>query len=348
MTALSDELKIIAMAHTLGVHDGDRVEGIRDYCRRKVKSLMAGVGPINSIEELERIVCEKLHITIVEVWNDDDLAAVIEKYARQEKDIAFAGLRKELTEETFATLVQRKQNPGDKHFNYVAVVDCRGPKGARRFFSRWHEIAHVLTTVEQLQFPLHRSTRKKDPVEKMMDIVAGDIGFFEPLFAPVLKKECQGHGLSFAVVANVRQRFCPNASLEATLNACVSQAASPVILLQAEMGYKKAEERELASAQFELIPAQKPVPQLRVVSAIPNWAARKMGLLIPKHMRVPPASIITTCAERKMENQSLRADENLNWWRSSDGSALRHAEVHVETQFIRDHAWAILRIREAA
>jgi hypothetical protein len=67
MNALSDEPKIISMAHTLGVHDGNRVEGIRDFCRRKIGALVAGAGPINSIEEVERIVCEKLHITIIEV-----------------------------------------------------------------------------------------------------------------------------------------------------------------------------------------------------------------------------------------------------------------------------------------
>jgi hypothetical protein len=345
MTALSDEPKIISMAHTLGVHAGDRVEGIRDFCRRKVRSLMAGAGPIQSIEDLERIVCEKLHITIIEVWNDEDLAQIIEKFARTEKDVAFAGLRKELTDETFATLLQRKRNAGEDHFSYVAVIDCRSGKAARRFFSRWHEIAHVLTTVEQLQFPLRRSTKKKDAVEKMMDLIAGDVGFFEPIFAPLLKRELAANGgLSFVAVEKIRLSFCPTASMEATLNACSSRVSYPVIILQAAMGYKMAEERAMASLQSELIPAEKPSPQLRVKTVVPNPAARRMGIMLPKNMRVPAGSVIMAAAQNPEAHQSIQAVENLNWWRTSDGTALRHASVQVEAVVINDRAWAILRV----
>ena len=74
MIALRDEPKIISMAHTLGIHAGDTVEGIRDFCRRKVHALVAaGSRAPRSIEDLEHLVCERMHLDIVEVWNDDDL-----------------------------------------------------------------------------------------------------------------------------------------------------------------------------------------------------------------------------------------------------------------------------------
>lgn len=345
MTTLSDDPKIISLAHALGIHEGGRVEGILGYCQNKVRSLLAGAGLIRSIDDLQCLICEKLHITIIEVYNDSDISAVVEKYARQEKEPAFAGIGNELTDDTFATLLQRKRRAGEQYFRYVAVIDCRGQKAARRYFSRWHEIAHVLTTVSQLQFALHRSTTKKDACEKMMDLIAAEIGFYTPLFAPLLQKECStAGGLTFAVAENVRREFCPAASMEATLNACASRVSSPILILQASMGYKKAEKDALTSGQYELFPTEKPVAQLRIASAVPNPAARGKGIMIPKNMRVPIASVITTALNVEEDHQAILARENLNWWRTSDGTALQHAAVKVEAIRLRDRVWAIVRL----
>lgn len=345
MKTLSQELPIISMAHALGIHEGDPVEGIMDFCRSKIQKLTAGCGPIRSIDELERIVCDKLNTTIIEVWADEDLAALIEKHARQEKDFAFAALRKDLDSETFATLIRRKPKPGETEDHYVAVIDCRGEKGAKRFFTRWHEIAHVLTMFEQLQLPLHRSTVKKDPVEKMMDLIAGDIGFYDPMFSPVLHEEVvRCGGLTFGSVEKVRKGFCPVASFEATLNACASRFKSPLIVLQAQMGFKRDEERTLSSTQIELFPVAVPVAKLRVISSIPNSAARSAKLAIHQKMRVPEASVIAKTFANNIEFEAVSAEENLNWWRSSDGKALQHGAVQVEAMRVRDRVWALITL----
>jgi len=202
MIRLGEEPQILSMAHSLGIHKGDPVVGIQDFCRDKVHHLLEGaIRPVHSIEDLEKLICEKLHITIIEVWTDEDLSAVIDKYARDEKELGFAGLRRDLDSDTFAALLRRLKKAANGEDRYVAIIDCRGEKGKRRFFTRWHEIAHVLTQYEQLQFPLHRSTIKKDPVEKMMDLIAGDIGFLDELFIPVLQAEIIGRDqLTFASV----------------------------------------------------------------------------------------------------------------------------------------------------
>ena len=61
----------------------------------------------------------------------------------------------------------------------MAVIDCRGGKLARRFFTRWHEIAHRLTTHADRgdEEPAYRS--EHDPIERMMDEIAGHVGFYE-------------------------------------------------------------------------------------------------------------------------------------------------------------------------
>lgn len=344
MHALSNNPKIVSLSHALGIHEGDRVESILEYCRSKVRKLLKGAPPIRSIDDLERFICEKLHITIIEVHSEGDIDKVIEKYARQEKEPAFSWIRQELTNETFATLLQLKRRAGETHFRYVAVIDCRGNKSARRFFSKWHEIAHVLTTVSQLQMPLHRSTVKKDPTEKMLDLIAGEIGFYSPLFSPILEKECASQkGLTFSAAENVRRAFCEIASMEATMNACAARLPQPIILLQAKMGYKKAEQRAMESGQDELFPAEKPVAHLRIASVVPNAAARHQGLMIPMNMKVPIACVIMKAFQTEGDFQSICAGENLNWWRSSDGKALRHTPVRVEAIKVGDRVWAIMR-----
>ena len=343
MSALATEPKIISMAHGLGIHAGDPVEGIKRFCREKVRRLIAGHQEIRSIEDVERIVCEKLNITIIEIWNDADLDAVIEKYARIGKDAAFAYLRKDLDFETFATLIRCRRKIGDDDDRYVAVVDCRGEKGSKRFFSRWHEIAHVLTLFEQLQFPLHRSTAKKDAVEKMMDIIAGDVGFFEPLFTPLLNDEVTAVGrITFDGIRQVRSRFCPSASLQATLNACAGKATVPVMHLEAAMRMKRAEERFVASGQGDLFPAAAPIPQLRVSTAASNAAARQIGLVVHPNMRIPSASVIARAFTADDEFLSFTAVEDMQTWTSSRGGHMTARPVMVEAMRVRDQVWAIV------
>jgi hypothetical protein len=346
MTALSDEPKIISMAHALGAHDGGPVNGIRKYCDLKVRAIMNDAGHVASIHDLERLICEKLNISVVEIWTDDQLDELIEQHARREKDIAFAALRRHLDKETFATLIKRKRRTGENEDHYVAVVDCRGEKGARRFFTRWHEIAHVLTLFEQLQLPLHRSTVEKDPVERMMDLIAGDIGFFDPLFFPVLSSQVKSDGrLTFAGVECVRRRYSGEASFEATLNACASRVAEPVLVLHAAMKFKRSVERALNSGQFDLFSVEKPTPQLRVISAMANENARDAGLIVHPNMRVPLKSVIFSAFLNGAEFQSALVEENLNWWDTSDGKVLPARSVLVEAMKVRDQVWALLSLQ---
>lgn len=112
MISLTDEPSIIAMANALSVRTADRVQGIREFCRCKVQELIDYERAIATIADLERIVCERLRLTIIEVWCDEDLDTTIEEYARHRKDPAFAYLKKDLDCETFATLIRRSHGCG--------------------------------------------------------------------------------------------------------------------------------------------------------------------------------------------------------------------------------------------
>jgi hypothetical protein len=124
------------------------------------------------------------------------------------------------------------------------------------FFTKWHDIAHCLTSFEQFEMPFRRTTVtaiEKDPIEKLMDIIAGDVGFFDPLFRPFLEAEITHHGLiTFQLVETMRTRFFNEASFQATLNACVAKSRTPTFNLEAGLGLKKGESELLLSTQRSL------------------------------------------------------------------------------------------------
>jgi hypothetical protein len=344
MKTLSSEPEIIAMANALRLGDGDPVTNIINFCRSKIAGWVKECGPIRTAWDLEKLVCEKLNLVIEHVWSDDDLDKLIQRYV-DEGDIVFAHLKKDLDEHTFATLIRRKPISSKAEDRYVAIIDCRGAKGPRRVFSRWHEMAHILTLYKQMELPLHRSTVEKNATEKMMDVIAGDICFYSPLFVPVLQATIKKFGrLNFDAAESMRGEFYPEASFQATLNACAAQVQVPVVLLEIGMSLKKTEQRRLQSLQIELLPAKPPKPQLRVVNSMANTAARHMSLQIPRYMRVPSSSILAKLFKGEIDSatQSAEAEENLAWWTSTDGDSLAPMRVNIQAVKVHDHVFAII------
>ena len=340
MHALADHPQIVSLALSLGL-PGDRpVEEVKAFCVGKVKKLIGKRKFPDSIEEIERIVCEKLNVTIVEVWNEDDVDKVIECYARQHKDPIFATIRHELRDDTFATLIRRKNRPGESGTHFVAVVDCRGDKYHRRFFTRWHEIAHVLTMVDQWELPLHRSTSNKDALETMMDIIAAEIGFFDPLFVPQVISHFGDGPLTIPGVAKLREAYSDTASFQATLNACAQAFPQSVIVLEAELGYKKAELQDLE--QGYLLPGERPIAKLRVTSSKGNQAAASLGMTIPLRMRVPAKSVITKALQFGPSLGPFHAIENLDMWSASNGRTLPSQRIWVEAKAIPNGVFAVI------
>jgi len=349
MKTLSFEPEIIAMANALHLADGDPVANIVNFCRNKLARWIAECGPVRTAWDLEKIVCQKLNLVIEHVWSDDDLDKLIKTYV-EDGDFVFAHLKKDLDEHTFATLIRRKPLTSKSENRYVAVIDCRGDKGLRRVFSRWHEIAHILTLYRQMELPFHRSTVEKNATEKMMDIIAGETCFYAPIFVPVLEAKVKSYGrLTFEAVNSVREDFYPEASFQATLNACGAQVKTPVVLLEIGMGLKKTEQRRVQSKQIELLPAKPPKPQLRVLVSMANKSARQIPLQIPRYMRVPSRSILAKIfkGEADLASISGEAQENLAWWTSSDGGSLSPAQVNIQAAKVKDRVVAIVSLANA-
>lgn len=338
--------EVLAMADALHLPSSDRpVDQILAFCGDKIRGWLRGRRGIPTMAELEALVCEKLHLVIEEFSSDEELNAIIRKYIAM-GERAFASLKFEFDEKTYATLMERSTATRYSPDRYVAVVDCRGSKAHRRFFTRWHEIAHLLTLYRQLELPLHRSRDENTPIERLMDKIAGEIGFYEPALRPVLNSEIvRNGGITFEVIENVRQGFCATASFQATLKACISRVNVPVVYVEASMGLKKGERDLLESRQTEFSPRARPLEKLRAVVVGPNQAARGQ-IEIHRNMEIPPTSIIyrTFFGDDALGDAfEMVGSECLADWKHSDGSSLADMEIMVQARRFPGGVYAIIR-----
>jgi hypothetical protein len=304
---------VVHLACDLGMpsHARDPVAYVVSYCRRKVDAWVEQFGP-RDLRELLDTVLAKVGLIVEEIWDDYDLHATVGRYLSAGEG-GFARLvGNTFDAQTYAVVVRlRRPHNGRTH---VAVIDCRSPKRARRWFSIWHEVAHLLTN-PQLVLDFRRTVRPdKDPMESLMDSVAHEFAFYERFFQ---FREQPGRGISFKALEAHRTQHAPEASREAAYSTVVSNLVQPVLLVVANLNLKVAERR--AAAAGTLVPTLAPQPVLRAVSVIPSRGAEQAGFFLPRNMRVPPDSIIANVFGHQILDLTQRtwiSHENLSMWES--------------------------------
>jgi hypothetical protein len=347
MTRLDQSPDIIELAKELGANDAAPVEGILNHCHSRIDDWVAEAGGVSDIDALETLVTQKLQMVFEEINSDDDFRRLTEVYAKGKKDPVFATMRVKFDDAdnpTFGALIKRRNTDFDAPDRFVAVIDCRGNKSSRRFFTRWHEIAHRLTTHADGGETSTGYRSEHDPIEQLMDQIAGHVGFYDPIFAPVFRNASEGKShLTFETVERVVSVAFPRASFQATLIASIRRMMTPVIHLEATPAYNKEMKRRLATKSlFD----EDPVPaELRAVKVIQNPAARRDGFMIPKNYRVPHESVI----HRVFESESLANGEGLedmSQW-ESQGRSLEARAIVVEARKVFERVIAIVQPVEA-
>jgi hypothetical protein len=343
MTRLDAAPEILDLAEQLGVSAAAPVDGILDFCRCRIDGWVAESRGVTTIGQLEALVTRKLQMVFEEIRADADFARITDQYARVKKDPVFATMRfrfDDAENQTFGALVKRKNAGPDAPDRYVAVLDCRGSKLARRFFTRWHEIAHRLTTHadQGATEPAYRS--EHDPIERMMDEIAGHVGFYDPLFQPAYQQASFGKPhLTFGTVEAIINEAFPAASFQATLFACARRLTTPVVYLEATLAHKKEVKRRLQTPS--MFGDDPPPGELRAVKVIPNKAAQDEGFTIPTNMRVPPGTVIY----RLFNAETLTDDdgkEDMSQWETK-GKTLERRAVAVEGRKVADRVIAIVQ-----
>lgn len=313
----------LRMARDLGMPaSAEPVTYLTAYCRRLIDRWVHDFTP-QSLRELLNTVAAKIGVIIEEVHDNRDLIEISDRYLSQGEG-TFARITSELDQRTFALAIRlRRSRNGCTH---VAVIDCRGAKYARRWFSMWHEIVHLMLN-PQLELDFRRTTAEtKDPVEVMIDKIAGELAFYSPMYdSPTLSDP----RVCFRDLETHRERLSPEASREFSYATIISRMQRPALFLVAALALKASEERALRTHRLG---DPRPTPKLRVIRTVASDSARRAGLFIPHKYRVPPASIIYRLFSGEVEAASgtLRKIENLNQWEDSQGRRLPNVPLLVE------------------
>lgn len=324
-STLRSSPQIWKLAQDLGVEpQADPVAAILRFCNKRVQRI-AREFKCATLDTLLTTVAAALGTTFVEIHSDNDLVDLQKRYLAQEEK-AFATLRTDLSGDVLAItykLLNRKkwQRP------YVSVIDCRGERKNRAYYSKWHELAHLLTLTDQMRLSFARTHtqvgQSRDPEEALMEVIAGRFGFWQELLAPQALGE-----ITFEAIETLRTQQCPDASAQASLIGIANAWPSPCVLVYAGLGLKKRENDALCQGAFGF--SEPPSPELRALKVQPNELAKQCGMTIFPNMRVPSRSVIYKVFSR--EKVEAEAVEDLAWWSTSDGRALAPAPVRVKAR----------------
>jgi hypothetical protein len=270
------------------------------------------------------------------IRSDEELVALQRRYV-QTGEFGFASLDRELHGDVYGVTYRRMTaRTGERIF--VSAIDCRGDKGLRSYFTKWHEIGHLLILTDQQRSTYkrtHARASSKDPEETLVDLIAGQMGFFPQFLLPEI-----GTDVTFAEVDRIRDKLCPEASLFSSAIAYAKHHGQPCLLIEAKMALKKEEEAGILQGSFGFY--DPPVPKLRVQSVVPSNSARQYGLYIPKNYRVPASSIIHLV--HGGQHDRTAAVECLSLWESSDGKCLAPKAIQIEVRKSFDSVLALISL----
>jgi hypothetical protein len=329
--------KVIKLAKDLGLSTrGDCLAEIRGFALRQVERIIVEAPvSIDSLDRLRWMVANKFRMKLEFLYSTSD----VERVATENSDF-HSQLRERLIAEFVdgategITLQREEYDPA--LCRYLAVVDARGSRLVRAYFTAWHEVTHLVLYPPQLSFPgFRRSPARvevnKDPLESVVDHVAGTLAFYPPFFGPTIEQAIATHGgLTFAALDVAREAAAPSASLFATAMGSINYAHVPTLLVMADMAVKAAERRALGSGQQTFAFATpRAIAQLRVTTVAANQLAAGSDLAIRRNMRVPERSVLARAYSQGFDGDFV-ADEDQSWWETSAAGALPALRVNVQ------------------
>jgi hypothetical protein len=321
---------ISRLAADLNLRSGpDPAAAILRHCRKKIEAFLNEIH-CDTLDQLLDLATAKLDTVFIELHTDEDLRAIESTYLAR-REAAFVDLAGQLGPDVYA-ITYGLINPGKLDRRFVSLIDCRGSKKYRQYFSKWHELAHLLTLTRQMRLRFCRThtepTSLKDPEEALMDVIAGDLGFFPP----IVHEHAFGR-LSFEKIEKLRAELCPGASRQAAEIGIVKAWPRPVLWVHARLATRK--EDRVAGFDFHTPTSM----ALRAVKVTINDAAKTMGILLPPNMRVPERSAIYR-TYMSGEQQPV-AMEDLSWWESR-GVSRPPLSIHVEARACGEFVDALL------
>jgi hypothetical protein len=318
---LKNSISIWKLARDLGIRaTDDPIAAVIKFCERRVKEVLETFPDCHTLTDLLDCVAAKLGTVFEIVTTDKDLRQIQRKYVLKGEKI-FAALDQELSEDVFA-ITYRRNNREQWEPEFVSVIESRGSKASRAYFSRWHELAHLLTLTDQLRLSFRRTHVAKNfnsPEEALMEVIAGHFGFYGPIVKPHISGT-----ISFDAIEALRRELCPEASRQSALIGIVKAWPQPCLLINARLATKKG-----ATLQGNLLASNDSTAFLRAVHVTVNEAARRDNFAVFENMRVPETSIIYRVFQGMPYGE---ATENLSSWETSKGFRLEDRLVEIKAK----------------
>lgn len=318
---LQNNPTIRTLAHDLGVRiPTDPVTAIKGHCHRQIKQFLKEFKDCTTLTGLLALAAQKLGTTFREVRNDADLQALVREFAGRKEPCA-AFFEPELTHDVFG-ITFKLLNAGKFDLPYISIIDCRGSKSHRAYFTKWHELGHLLILTDQRRFAFKRTHalhELKSPEESMVDVIAGEFAYYEPMVRPYVNGE-----LTFEAIDQAREALCPEGSYLSALFGLVKVWSVPCLLVEAKWAGKRSGDDYT----------------LRAVHVAVNDKARAAELQLHKNFRVPERSLIHRVFNSIAQDGT--AIENLAWWEASDGTQLPEQRLRVSTKKIGDTVYALM------
>ena len=314
---------------------------IIEHCLARLRDWVNAHGTPETLSELANEFAASLDLRITEVRTEADIDAVLEEVAPIQK-AGIGELKIEFGGDTDAIIVRRLDpKPWDRA--YWAIINCQEWHEYRRYFTKWHEIVHLVLEGQQLASAFRRIREERsEPAEVLVDRVAAALAFYPDMFEPIVREEyTREGGLTFDVIDRVRERIAPDASREATTSACLRHIPSPVWFLQCHMGLNAPERRRLNNPQMSFFPEETPKAKLRVLKGSSSPLAEDLAIRFHPNMRVPESSIVTL-GFHDVRGETKQGTEAIDAWETSSGGPIGSGEIYLEARRIGDaEVWAI-------
>lgn len=292
---------------------------------QKVKPIVNAARPEQG-ESVVAAIANHYGVRFEEVRSPGDVHSVKRRYLNERGELGFGMIDAELANpQVDALLFQLTQVPTDHPEKFIAVLNLQDSP-ARGYWNRSHELSHRLAEPPQRLLPFKRHRfEAANPVEKLVDQIAGEIAFYAPIFGPIVSQLAKDNRLTLPVVKSIQTAFAPTSSLLAVVNAVVKHWPCPAIAIEAaKRGRRGRGNKDVA---------------LRVKVQARNVAARDQDLLIWNNMRVPPSSPLYSAFS---EERLCEDSENLDDWTTSTGRTLSSMSVLTSAIGFNGHAYAVI------
>ena len=281
----------------------DALRDLREHAVERVRNMVEG-WTLDTVEDLRLRVADQLSVKLVFITSNDDVYRIAGEFAQHKlRHIPLPRLleREFITGDTEGLLLDHP-SPVKGSRRYLAIIDARGPRAPRAYFTGWHELVHLLLCPpRQRVFDGFRRSpnevqRRKDPLESAVDHIAGLLAFWEPIFKPALISAA-GNNLTFAAIEAAAEQVAPGASLYAASLAATRVWDGAAVFTTGEEA-TKTDGSGLA---------------LRLQTVIPNDLARRLDICVRRSMRVPTASALWR-AFYEMPDTECAANEDQALW----------------------------------